>query len=104
MRKARGYWGGRSVLYRTALEAVQRAEKFATKHRRERKRVYRRLWILRISAACRPLGINYSRFMAGLKKAQIELNRKILADLAVHDAPGFAELVERAKASLTAPA
>ena len=102
MKAAKGYWGGRSVLYRTALVAVARGEKFATIHRRQRKRVMRRLWILRINAACRQLGMTYSDFMNGLKKASIELNRKILADVAVRDSDGFAQLVNRAQSALTA--
>ena len=101
MKQASGYWGSRSTLYRTALEAVARAEKYATIHRRTRKRDFRRLWILRISAACRQLGTNYSQFIRGLGKAHIELNRKMLAELAVRDADGFAKLVNRAQAALS---
>ena len=100
LKRARGFWGGRSALYRTALESVARAEKYATCHRRLRKRDFRRLWILRINAACRQLGINYSQFIRGLKKAKIELNRKILAEVAVRDSEAFAQIVSRAQAAL----
>ncbi len=100
LKQAKGYWGGRHALYRTAMEAVAKAQKYATIHRRRKKRDFRRLWILRISAACRAHGINYSRFIHGLKKANIELNRKVLADMAVRDAEGFEQLVSRVKAAL----
>ena len=101
LKQARGYWGGRSALYRTAKESVARAEKYSTIHRRTRKRDFRRLWITRISAACRSLGINYSQFIRGLKKANVDLNRKILADLAVRDKEGFSNLVSQARSALS---
>jgi large subunit ribosomal protein L20 len=82
------------------MEAVARAQKHATIHRRQKKRDFRRLWIVRINAACRQLGMTYSQFIRGLKEAKIDLNRKVLADLAVHDSDGFAELVTRARAAL----
>jgi large subunit ribosomal protein L20 len=100
MKRASGFWGARSVLFRTAKESVLRAEKYATIHRRRRKRDFRRLWITRISAACRALGMPYAHFMSGLKKAKIELNRKVLADIAIRDANGFASLVSQARTAL----
>lgn len=95
--RAKGFFGGRRRLYRTARETVQRALRFATAHRRLRKRQFRRLWMLRINAACRAEGISYSRFMAGLKRAKVELDRKSLADLAVRDGEAFKKLVAIAK-------
>ena len=96
----RGYFGGRSRLFRTMKIAVMKSLFYAYKHRRERKRDFRRLWIARINAAVRPLGLNYSRFMNGLKKAGIELDRKVLADIAVRDPEAFKIIVEKAKAAL----
>ena len=96
----KGYFGGRSRLFRTMKIAVMKSLFYAYKHRRERKRDFRRLWIARINAAVRPLGLNYSRFMNGLKKAGIELNRKVLADIAVRDPEAFKIIVEKAKAAL----
>ncbi|RUM41603.1 MAG: 50S ribosomal protein L20 [Desulfurobacterium sp.] len=96
----KGYFGGRSRLFRTMKIAVMKSLFYAYKHRRERKRDFRRLWIARINAAVRPLGLNYSRFMNGLKKAGIELDRKILADIAVRDPEAFKVIVEKAKAAL----
>jgi large subunit ribosomal protein L20 len=93
---AKGFRGGRSRLLRTASEAVDRSLKFAYRDRRARKRDFRQLWIARINAAARLHGISYSRLMDGIKKAGIEIDRKILADLAVHDATGFARIVEMA--------
>jgi large subunit ribosomal protein L20 len=98
LKKAKGYVGGRHRLYRTAAETVLRAGAFAYRDRRRKKREARALWIVRINAACRPLGLSYSRFMAGLKKAGVLLDRKILAELAVSDPPTFARLAETAKA------
>lgn len=95
---AKGYRGGRSKLYRTAREAVERALTYSYRDRRTRKREFRKLWILRINAGSRENGLSYSRFMSGLKKANIALDRKVLADLAVHAKPDFAQLVEMAKA------
>ncbi len=98
LKQAKGYWGGRSRLYRTAAESVTRALAFAYRDRRARKREFRSLWILRINAACRALGIPYSAFMHGLKRAGIVLDRKVLAELAVEDPAAFARLVETARA------
>lgn len=100
LKKARGFRGGRSKLFRTATESVDRAECMATAHRRTRKRDFRRLWISRISAAVRPYGLNYSTFMNGATKSGIELNRKMLSEIAIHDPQGFESIVEKAKASL----
>jgi large subunit ribosomal protein L20 len=99
MRKARGYRGGRSRLYCTAVEAVMRAGQYAYRDRRARKRTIRRLWITRINAAARLNGLSYSAFMDGLRRANIEIDRKMLADLAVRDAQGFAELARQAQAA-----
>ena len=99
VKKASGYWGKRSKIYRRAKETVNRAQRFATRDRKARKRDFRRLWITRIHAACNECGISYSRFMAGLKSAGILLDRKVLADLAVTDALAFQKLVEAAKAT-----
>jgi len=87
-------------LLRTATEAVDRALKYAYRDRRQRKREFRKLWIARINAAARVNGLTYSRFMEGMKKAEITLNRKMLADLAVNDPQGFTRVVERARESL----
>jgi large subunit ribosomal protein L20 len=97
---AKGFYGGRSKRFRTATEAVDHARKYATVHRKLRKRDYRSLWIVRINAAVRPEGITYSRFIEGLNKAGVALNRKILADIAVNDPSAFAEIVKTAKAAL----
>ena len=97
LRRAKGFFGGRRRLYRTARETVQRALQFATDHRRQKKRQFRNLWTLRINAACRAEGISYSRFIAGLKRAKIELDRKSLADLAVRNGEVFKKLVAIAK-------
>ena len=98
-RRVKGFRGGRRKLLRTAKESRARAEAYATIHRRQKKRVWRRLWIVRINAACRSRGLRYSEFIAGLKKADIDLNRKVLADLAVRDEAAFDDLVERAKSA-----
>jgi len=97
LKKAKGYFGGRRKLYRTAKETVLRAGAFAYRDRRQKKRQARGLWIVRINAACRELGLTYSTFMNGLRRAGILLDRKILAELALHDPPAFAKLAERAK-------
>ena len=97
LKKAKGYFGGRRKLYRTAKETVLRAGAFAYRDRRRKKRQARGLWIVRINAACREIGLSYSAFMHGLKKAGILLDRKILAELAVHDPGAFAKLAEHAK-------
>jgi len=98
LKQAKGYVGGRHRLYRTAAETVLRAGAFAYRDRRQKKRAFRGLWIVRINAACRQLGLSYSRFMAGLKKAGIGLDRKVLAELAVSDPAAFAKLAETSKA------
>ena len=103
LKQAKGYWGGRRRLYRSAAETVLRALAFAHRDRRAKKREFRSLWILRINAACRALGMPYSSFMNGLKKAGVDLNRKILADMAMNDPAAFGALVSQAKAAL-APA
>jgi large subunit ribosomal protein L20 len=95
--KAKGYFGNKSRLYRYAKDAVERAEKFAYRDRRKKKSEMRKLWIIRINAACREAGINYSRFMAGLREAGVEMNRKALSELAIHDPAGFEALVRKAK-------
>lgn len=100
LKLAKGYFGGKSKLYKTANEAVMKSLSYAYVGRRLKKRDFRRLWITRISAECKVNGINYSRFMNGLKKAGIVLNRKVLADMAVCDKAAFAALVEKAKAAL----
>ncbi len=98
--RAKGYWGARSRLYRTAQEAVNRADAYAYRDRRVRKRDFRQLWIVRINAAARINGLSYSRLMHGLDKAGVEVNRKVLADLAVSDPTAFAAIAEQAKAHL----
>ena len=102
LRKAvSGFVSGRSRLYRTAMETLDRARVYAFRDRRVRKRDYRRLWIVRIGAACRQRGLAYSRFIQGLKLAKIDLDRKMLADLAITDPGAFDKLVEMAKAKAT---
>ena len=91
---AKGFRSGRRRLYRSAREAVERALTFAYRDRKVRKREFRALWIVRINAALRPLGLSYSKFIGDLKKAQINLDRKVLADLAVYDPQGFARIAE----------
>lgn len=97
LKLAKGFRGGRSKLLRTATEAVDRSLRFAYRDRKLRKREFRRLWIARINAAARLHGISYSRLMDGIQKAGIGMNRKILADMAVSDARGFARIAEMAK-------
>ena len=97
MKLAKGYWGAKSKQYRAATEQVRRSLRYAYKGRKLRKRDFRRLWITRINAATRLNGMSYSTFINGLKKLNIDVNRKMLADLAVNDAEGFAKLVEMAK-------
>ena len=96
LKRAKGFFSGRRKLFRTAHETVMRAEVFATRDRKQRKRHFRVLWNIRINAACRQFGTTYSRFIAALKKANIKMDRKSLADLAVKDAPAFKKLVELA--------
>ena len=98
--RAKGFWGARSRLYRTAQEAVNRAEAYAYRDRRVRKRDFRQLWIARINAAARINGLTYSRLIHGLDKAGVEVNRKVLADLAVSDPSAFSAIAEQAKAHL----
>jgi len=100
LKQAKGFRGGRSKLIRQAKGAVDRAMAMAYDGRKQKKRLYRRLWTVRINAACRSLGFNYSKFIDGLNKANIEINRKMLAELAVNDAETFASLVETAKAAI----
>ena len=100
--QAKGYRGRSKNVFRVAQQAVPRAGQYAYRDRSQKKRQFRRLWITRISAAAKLNGINYSRFINGLMKAEIELDRKVLADIAVHDAAAFAQLAEKAKAALTA--
>jgi large subunit ribosomal protein L20 len=102
LKQAKGYFGNKSRLYKYAKEAVAHALQYAYRDRRAKKRSWRRLWIVRINAACRENGMNYSRFQEGLKAAKIILDRKILADLAVNDATAFAGLVVKAKDALKA--
>ena len=97
---AKGFRGGRSRLYRTAREAVERSMQNSFEGRRQRRRDFRQLWILRINAGARLSGMSYSRLMHGLKVAGVEINRKMLADMAVYDKEGFAQLVETAKAAV----
>ncbi|MGL4603365.1 MAG: 50S ribosomal protein L20 [Iodobacter sp.] len=99
---AKGYRGRRKNVYRVAKQAVMKAGQYAYRDRRQKKRQFRRLWIARINAASRECGLAYSRFMNGLKKAGIVVDRKVLADLAVFDKPAFAQFVEVAKANLAA--
>jgi large subunit ribosomal protein L20 len=97
---AKGFRGSRSKLFRQATEAVDRAMVLATKHRKLKKRDYRSLWVARVSAACRRNGVTYSRFIEGLTKAEVDLNRKMLSEIAIHDPAGFTFIVEQAKAAL----
>lgn len=100
--KAKGYYGARSKIYRVAKQAVIKAGQYAYRDRRQRKRQFRTLWIARINAAARENGMSYSRLIDGLNKANVEVDRKVLADLAVFDAAGFSALAEKAKAGLSA--
>jgi large subunit ribosomal protein L20 len=97
---AKGYRGRRKNVYRIAKQAVMKAGQYAYRDRRNKKRVFRRLWIARINAASRSHGVTYSRFMAGLKKAEIALDRKVLADMAVNDPAAFGSIVDKVKAQL----
>jgi len=100
LKQAKGYYGARRKVFRVAKQAVIKAGQYSYRDRRQRKRMFRRLWIIRINAAARQFGLSYSRFMDGLNKAGIEVDRKVLADLAVHDIAAFGVLAEKAKASL----
>jgi large subunit ribosomal protein L20 len=97
LKSAKGYRGGKSRLYKTAKEAIERSMVYAFRDRKVRKRDYRKLWIMRINAAARLHGMSYSTFINGLKRSQIDINRKVLAEIAVNDAEGFAKLAEAAK-------
>jgi len=102
LKQAKGYYGARSRVYRVAVQAVTKAGQYAYRDRRQRKRQFRQLWIARINAAARTNGLSYSRFINGLKKAAVEIDRKILADIAVYDKGAFTALVEKAKEGLAA--
>lgn len=100
LNKAKGYWGNKSRLYRYAKDAVERGEKFAYRDRRKKKTEFRQLWIVRINAAVRPHGINYSRFMNGLALAEVSLDRKQLSEIAINEPAAFEKLIETAKKAL----
>ena len=100
LKLAKGYWGSKSKHFKMAKEAVMKSGNYAYIGRRLKKRDFRKLWITRISAACKMNGMNYSTFMNGLKKAGVTLNRKMLSDIAINDAAGFTALTEKAKAAL----
>lgn len=102
LKQAKGYYGARSRTFKVAKQAVTKAGQYAYRDRRVKKRTFRALWITRINAACNQHDLSYSRFMRGLKQAGIELDRKVLADIAVRDEAAFSQLVEQAKASLAA--
>jgi len=102
LKQAKGYYGARSKVYRVAKQAVVKAGQYAYRDRRQKKRQFRSLWIVRINAAARDNGLSYSRMMDGLNKAGVEVDRKMLADIAVHDKPAFSALAEQAKAALSA--
>ena len=100
LKQAKGYYGARSRVFRVAKQAVIKAGQYAYRDRRQRKRQFRQLWIARINAGARLNGLSYSKFINGLKKATVEIDRKVLADLAVNEKAAFAALVEKAKSSL----
>jgi len=100
LKQAKGYYGARSRVFRVAKQAVTKAAQYAYRDRRQRKRQFRALWITRINAASRANGLNYSRLISGLKKADVMLDRRVLADLAVHDKAAFTKVVETAKSAL----
>ena len=101
LNQAKGFYGSRSKLFRMATEAVDRSMRLSYTHRKDKKREYRDLWITRLAAACRLNDISYSRFIEGLRKAGIELNRKMLSEIAIHDAAGFASIAKIAKGKAT---
>ena len=101
MSQAKGYFSRRKNVFRVAVQAVEKAGQYAYRDRRTKKRVFRQLWIARINAATRGLGVTYSKFMAGLKKAQIDIDRKVLADMAVHDPAAFGAVVEKVRPHLS---
>jgi len=100
--KAKGYYGARSKVFRVAKQAVTKAGQYAYRDRRQRKRQFRALWIVRINAAARQFGLSYSRLIDGLNKASVEIDRKVLADIAVNDIEAFGKIAEKAKAALAA--
>lgn len=100
LKQAKGYYGARSRVFRVAKQAVTKAGQYAYRDRRQRKRQFRALWIARINAGSRANGLSYSRMISGLKKANIEIDRKVLADLAVHEKGAFTQIVEQAKSAL----
>ena len=100
LKLAKGYYGAKSKLFKTAKQAVMKSGQYAYIGRKQKKRDFRRLWITRISAGCKANGMNYSTFVNGLKKAGISLNRKMLSEIAIHDASAFTALCEKAKAAL----
>ncbi|MBR6825947.1 MAG: 50S ribosomal protein L20 [Oscillospiraceae bacterium] len=100
LKLAKSYWGSKSTHFKMAKQAVKKSAVYAYVGRKHKKRDFRRLWIARISAAVKPYGINYSRFMNGLKKSGIEMNRKTLSEMAIHDSAAFAALVETAKKAI----
>ena len=100
LKKAKGQYGGRSKLYRTAKESVRKGMYYSYRDRKQKKRLFRALWIARINAGCRGEGLSYSKFLKGLKKAKVALNRKIMADMAVNDRKAFGKLVDLAKANI----
>lgn len=102
LKKAKGYYGARSRVYRVAKQAVIKAAQYAYRDRRQKKREFRALWIIRINAAARECGLSYGAFMNGLKRSAIDVDRKVLADIAVHDRATFSKLAEQAKLSLAA--
>jgi len=102
MKKTKGHYGARSRVYRVAKQSAIKAGQYAYRDRKQRKRVFRSIWIIRINAAANENGLSYSRFMNGLKKADVAIDRKMLATLALHDATSFAVLAEKAKATLAA--
>ena len=104
IKAAKGYYGRRKSCFRTAVQAVEKAGQYAYRDRRQKKRQFRQLWVVRINAAAREHGLSYSRFIAGLKKAAIDVDRKVLADLAIHEKEAFAVLAEQAKAALESDA
>ena len=100
LKLAKGYWGSKSKHFKMAKQAVMKSGNYAFAGRKQKKREYRRLWIVRLNAAVAPYGLNYSKFMNGVKKAGIEMNRKSLSEMAIHDPAAFAAVVEKAKAAL----
>ncbi len=100
LKQAKGYYGARSRVYRVAKQAVIKSKQYAYRDRKQRKRQFRSLWIVRINAACREFNISYSRFINGLKKANVEIDRKVLADIAVFDKSAFEALVEKAQSAI----